>query len=215
MNSEQIRAVVEAALRDGIGFPWLAYVLAIALSMGGTYFVAYSKRKGEDRANQDGFAILREQLRRTTEDTEQIKAQLSSKQWLSHQQWTIREARYAELLSHLTKLRLSLGDRNSYFMEPGSEHNSSLSNGAHFTELSRKGHDSYQAIRELIGPAAIFLSRPTIDALEKLVRGYWNVAEFSACTAEYVSEALELVEVAYEAVLSEARNELAHSQSIT
>ncbi len=215
MTPEEIRATVEGAIREGIGFPWWSYLLAILFSMAGAYAGAYIKRKAEDRATQENFDRLREQLRKTTQDTEEIKTALSRKNWLTQQQWSIREQHYISLLTHLTKLKLSLQDRDSYFMEPGSEHDQSRSECEHFQELARVGHESYQVIRELIGPASVFLSARAIESLEQLVRDHWSVAEFSACTAEYVSEALKLVEVAHSAVLAEARNELTRSQSDT
>ena len=215
MSPEEIRVTVEAAVSEGLRFPWWSYMLALLLSMAGAYFGSYIKRKAEDRATQENFDKLREQLRKTTLDTEEIKITLSRKNWLTQQQWAIREQHYMSLLAHLTKLKLSLQDRDSYYMEPGSEHDRSRSEGKHFQGLARVGHESYQAIRELIGPASVFLSGKAIESLEKLVRDHWSVAEFSACTAEYVSEALKLVEVAQSAVLAEARNELTKSQPNT
>ena len=215
MSPEEVRAVIDAAIRDELRFPWWSYMLAVLLPMIGAYFGAYIMRKAEDRATRENFDKLREQLRKTTQDTEEIKIALSRKNWLTQQQWSIREQHYMSLLAHITKLKLSLQDRNSYYMEPGSEHNDALSKGEHFQELARVGHESYQAIRELIGPASVFLSGKAIGSLERLVRDHWGIAEFSACTAEYVSEALKLVEAAQSAVLGEARNELTRSQSDT
>jgi hypothetical protein len=215
MSPEEIRVVIDTAIRDGLRFPWWIYVLAVLLPVSGAYIGSYAKRKAEDRATQENFDSLREQLRKTTQDTEEIKTTLSRKNWLTQQQWAIREQHYMSLLRHLTKLNLSLQDRDSYYMEPGSEHDQARSQGEHFQELARVGHESYQAIRELIGPASVFLSSKAIDSLEQLVRDHWSVAEFSACTAHYVSEALELVKVAQLAVLEEARSELTQSQPNT
>lgn len=212
MSPEEIRVTLEAAVSEGLRFPWWSYILAFLLSMVGAYCGSYIKRKAEDRATQENFDKLRKQLRKTTQDTEEIKVTLSRKNWLTQQQWAIREQHYMSLLAHLTKLKISLQDRDSYYMEPGSERDGSRSEGKHFQELVRVGHESYQAIRELIGPASVFLSGKAIESLEQLVSGHWSVAEFSACTAEYVSEALNLVEVARLAVLAEARNELTESQ---
>jgi hypothetical protein len=183
--------------------------------MTGAYVGAYVKRKAENQAIQENFDNLREQLKKTTQDTEEIKTTLLRKNWLTQQQWAIREQHYMSLLTHLTKLKLSLQDRESYYMEPGSAHDQARSNGKYFHELSRVGHESYQAIRELIDPASVFLSGKAIESLEQLVHDHWNVAEFSACTAEYVSEALNLVETAQLAVLAEAKNELTQSPPVT
>lgn len=215
MSPEEIRVTIEAAIREGLHFQWWNYMLVFLLSMVGAYAGSYIKRKAEDKATQENFDELRDQLRKTTQDTEEIKITLARKNWLTQQQWAIREQHYMNLLAHLTKLKLSLQDRDSYYMEPGSEHNMNISQNEHFQELGRVGHASYQAIRELIGPASVFLSGKAIDSLEQLVRDHWDVAEFSMCTADYVSTALELVKVAQSAVLAEARNELSHSQPDT
>lgn len=213
MSSEEIRVTVEAAVREGLRFPWWSYILTLLLSLAGAYFGAYIKRRAEDRATQENFDKLREQLLKTTQDTEEIKISLSSKNWLTQQQWAIREQHYMSLLAHLMKLKFSLQDRASYFMEPGSEYDRSRSEGKHFQELERVGRESYQAIRELIGPASVFLSIKAIESLEQLVHDYWSVAEFSNPVAESVSEAIKLVEVAQSSILAEARNELTKSQS--
>ncbi|MEX8517070.1 MAG: hypothetical protein AB3X44_00970 [Leptothrix sp. (in: b-proteobacteria)] len=215
MSPQDVKDIVESAMNQGMGFPWWSYVLAFSLSLVGAYFGSYIKRKAEDRANQENFDRLREQLRKTTQDTEEIKTTLLRRSWLTQQQWAIREQHYMNLLSHLMKLKLSLEDRDSYFLEPGSDYNDNLSKGEHFMNLAKIGHDSYQTIRELIGPASIFLSSKAIKSLEHLVRDYWSTAEFSLCTAEYISVALKLVEEAQSAVLSEARNELSQSLSAT
>jgi hypothetical protein len=215
MSPEEVRTIVEAATRDALRFPWWSYMLAFLLSMAGAYFGSYVKRKAEDRATQENFDKLREQLRKTTQDTEEIKTTLSRKSWLTQQQWAIREQHYMSLLKHLTKLKLSLQDRASHYIGPGSEHDKSRSKGKHFQDLTQVGHESYQAIRELIGPASVFLSGRAIESLEQLVRDHWSVAEFSVCTADYVSQALKLVEAAQSAVLAEARNELTQSQPET
>ncbi len=215
MSPEEVRAVVEAATRDGLRFPWWSYMLAFLFVVAGAYVGSYIIRKAEDRATQENFDKLREQLRKTTQDTEEIKITLSRKNWLTQQQWNIREQHYMNLLTQLMKLKLSLQDRDSYYMEPGSEYQDAHTKSDHFQELVRIGHESYQAIRELIGPASVFLSSRAIESLEHLVRDHWSVAEFSSCTAEYVSEALKLVEAAQTAVLVEARDELAHPQQDT
>lgn len=86
MSPEEVRAVVEATTREGLQFPWWSYLLAFLLSMAGAYFGSYIKRKAEDRATQENFDNLREQLRKTTQDTEEIKITLSRKNWFTQQQ---------------------------------------------------------------------------------------------------------------------------------
>jgi hypothetical protein len=208
MSPEEIRVTVQSAMEESVRFPWWSFILAAGFSALGAYLGSYLKRKAEDRAAQENFESLRSQLQQTTRDTEEIKTSLSRKNWFTQQQWAVREQHYMSLLSHLTKLRLSLEDRASYFEQPGSEHDQSIPSGAGFSRLTQVGYESYQAIRELIGPASVFLSRDAIDSLEQLVRDHWDVAGFSSCTEEYVRKSHRLVELAQAAVLLEARAEL-------
>jgi hypothetical protein len=208
VSPDELRSIIDAAVHRDLYFPWWSYIPAFGLSLVGAYFGSYIKRKAEDRAAQENYEKLREQLRKTTLDTEEIKTTLLRKNWLTQQQWELRERHYAALLTQLTKLRLSLKDRASYFIEPGSEHDPKRSEGEHFRKLSEIGSESYQTLCELIGPASIFLSNTAIGSLENLMREHWHVTEFSVCDAEYVEQSLRLVDVAYKAVLSEAKAEL-------
>ena len=209
MADQGLQWLFDAIVRYGFEAVVAGIVVFLLLKL---FLPGYLSEKGKNLATREDFHTLLEQLKKTTQETESIKVELSTRHWLNQQQWSIREKRYAHLLSNLTKLRLSLQDRNNYFMEPGSEHNESLSESERFKELSRVGYESLRSIREQIGPASVFLSDKTIEALEELVREHWSVAEFSSCTADYVSSALDLVDAAYSAVLAEARNELARQK---
>jgi len=208
MSPETLRLIVESSIRKAVILPWWSYMFAFLLPIFGAYLGAYVKKKAEDRASQENFERLLDQLRKTTEETEAIKIALSKKNWLTQQQWVLREKHYTGLLSHLTKLKLSLEDRKLYYVEPGSEHNETISQDENFLALSKTGQESYQAIRELIGPASLFLSQDAIKSLEYLVRNDLDNSLYSACMEEYVSEALKLVERAQSIILKEARDEL-------
>ena len=144
----------------------------------------------------------------TTAVTENIRTKLSSRNWINQQHWGFREKYYMGLLEHLTILRMTLEDRNNYYLQPGSERDDSHTDTEHFRELTHRGSESYRTVRELIGPASVFLSDKSRSALQELMAAYWNLGEFSSCRAEYLDSALKLVEVAYSAVLEEAKNDL-------
>ena len=113
-----------------------------------------------------------------------------------------------ELLSNLNKLKLTLEDRNDYFMEPGSEYDESRQDNEHFETLSRTGHEAFKAVREQIIPASVFLSDAAVAALNKLVSEQWHATQNAFCTADYVRSSLVLVEAACSEVVKEARKEL-------
>lgn len=112
------------------------------------------------------------------------------------------------ILEHLTILNSTLLDRKDYCLESGSEYNDKPTDTEHFRELTLRGSESYRTVRELVGPASVFLSDKSTSALRGLISEYWNVAQFSSCTAEYLDSSLKLVDVAYSAVLEEAKNDL-------
>lgn len=112
------------------------------------------------------------------------------------------------LLEHLTVLRNTLLDRNDYYLEPGSEHDDKHTHTEHFQELTLRGSESYRTVRDLIGPAAVFLSDKSRSAIQELTSEYWHLTEFSSCKAEYLDSTMKLVDVAYSAVLQEAKSDL-------
>lgn len=138
---------------------------------------------------------------------------IQGRHWLTQQAWSNRERHYMDLLASLTTLKLSLEDRRAYYAQPGSEHDTSIPDGAHFNELSRTADAARRRLREKLGPASVFLSADAVGVLEKLLHDHWNTSESSICTADYLDSALPVVEAAYSAVLKEAKHELAGARS--
>jgi hypothetical protein len=214
MSPSELQSIVQ-----GTSKLWLSYVLIPLLSGGAAYFGAYLKRKGDDRAAREQFNTILSQLRQTTEATESIKVSLSSRTWLLQQQWGIREQHYAELLTQLTKFRMALHDQDEYFVEPYHPHDEkwmqSVRDNSKFQMLGQRASEANQALRELVGPASIFLSDKTIVLLTQMQSDHYGIANFSAMhLGEYVAETRKVIDAVYEAVLVEARTELAHHRSV-
>jgi hypothetical protein len=179
----------------------------------GAYFGAYLKRKGEDRAAQEGFDDLRKQVAKTTEETEKIKVLLTGKAWRSQRRWDARERFYTSLLTQLHHFNIALLDLSDYFVRPGSEHAPDSKQDAQFHSLLSRSFESCQEVRRLMGPASLYLSEGTILALTDLTRQYWHLANFSSCTAEYVEGAAAIGSTAYRHVLAEALAQLQQEES--
>ena len=177
------------------------------------YLPSYLNEKGKNLATREDFDNLLEQVKKTTLETESIKTELVGRNWLTQQQWSIRERHYTNLLGKLWTFKLSLQDRDDYYAGPGSEHDDFHTETERFIELGQRGAEAFEAIRELIGPAAVFLSERTVEALNQLVKDHWGTAEFSSCQSDYLKSTLELADAAYVAVLAEAKNELAHASA--
>lgn len=202
--------LLDFLLRYGFA-PTVAGVVVFLLLR--NFLPSYLSEKGKNLATREDFAVLLDQTKQTTKETENIRTELLSRNWLNQQHWSFREKYYMGLLEHLTILRVTLLDRSNYYLEPGSEHNDKHTDTEHFQELALRGSESYQTVRELVGPASVFLSDNSISALRELMSEHWHVANFSICKAEYLDSALKLVDVAYSAVLEEARNDLRNKPS--
>lgn len=208
MTTIELQTLLNAAMQQGLSYPWWAIVLAFVGSAAGAYFGAYLKKRAEDHATRDNFAAIREQLRTTTRDTEEIRQYLTGEAWRNQQQWSTRERYYSNLLTQLQNFRLALSELGDYYMEPGSEHTPDSQQGDYFSKLLTVAHESHREVRKLLGPAALYLSASTVQALTDLGSKYWNIANFSSCTADYASESHALVVTAYGQVLVEAKKHL-------
>jgi hypothetical protein len=127
--------------------------------------------------------------------------------WLRQQQWASREQHYLNLLTHLNKARMDLERQGTYYDVPGSEHND-YSGNEHFIALGNAISESLNAVRELSGPARVFLAKPAIDALEKLDREERQAEEHSMFQGEYIDTTLPLVREAENVVLAAAQLQL-------
>ena len=209
MNTLEFQAALAEVLRQMSTHVVLGSVLAVIAAGVGAFGGAYLRKRGEDRAMRENFDAIREQLKATTRDTEEIKQQLSGHAWRSQQQWCAREQYYSKLLSHLHGFRMTLDDLSDYYLEPGTEHMPDNQRGERFHKLLAQASSAYRDVQKLLGPAAIFLSPQSVQSLEKMFAEHWGLANFDAvCTADYVNGANKLATATYNRVLHEARAHL-------
>ena len=209
MTALELQTLLGEFLRQMSANVLLGAVLAVVAAGIGAFGGAYLRKRGEDRAMHENFTAIREQLKTTTRDTEEIKQQLSGHAWRSQQQWSAREQYYSKLLTHLHHFRMALDDLSDYYLEPGTEHMPDDQRGENFHKLRADASSSYTEVQKLLGPAAIFLSPQAVESLAKLFNEHWGLANFGAvCTADYVSGANSLATSAYDRVLHEAKAHL-------
>ena len=209
MTASEIQGPIIELLRALSTNVLLGAVLAVVAAGVAAFGGAYLRKRGEDQAMHENFSAIREQLKTTTRDTEEIKQQLSGHAWRSQQQWSAREQYYSRLLTHLHHFRMALDDLSDYYIEPGAEHMPDDQRGEHFHKLRADASSSYVEVQKLQGPAALFLSRQAVESLNKLFTEHWGLANFDAiCTADYVSGANKLATAAYDRVLHEAKTQL-------
>lgn len=210
MTAPELQVPLVELLRQISTNVLLGAILAVVAAGVSAFAGSYLRKRGEDRAMHENFSAIREQLKTTTRDTEEIKLQLSGHSWRSQQQWSAREQYYSKLLTHLHLFRMALDDLSDYYLEPGTEHMPDDQRGERFHRLLTDASSSYTEVQKLLGPAAIFLSPQAVESLTKLFNEHWGLANFGAiCTADYVSGAQELATAAYDRVLHEAKAQLA------
>jgi uncharacterized membrane-anchored protein YhcB (DUF1043 family) len=209
MNPSELQALLsEFTHQTSVTF-WLGIVLAVISAGAGAFFGAYLQKRGEDQAIRENFAAIRDQLKTTTRDTEEIKQQLNNHLWRSQQLWSERMRYYSDLLSHLHQFRMVLDDLSDYFLEPGGEFLPDETRGDHFKRLQIDASSSCKEVEKLLGSAALFLSPQALSSLKKLIADHWGLVNIEAInTAEYVDGAHKLSAIAYDQVLNEAKAQL-------
>lgn len=136
-----------------------------------------------------------------------LQHHLAQKQFRAQQQWSAREKHYMELLGHLSRARVNLTALSEYFMEPDSEHND-YSKDSRFKQLRQNVHVSLAALKELVGPARVFLSKDATDALDDLQKEEWSAGMDAFNESEYIESLAKLVEYADSKVLAAAKAHL-------
>lgn len=183
-------------------------LVAFTASLIGAYIGTYLKKKAENKAHDDHFNKLNEQLRKTTRDTEEIKLTLANNNWVDQQHWSIREKYYNQLITHLSNWRAALSERNFCYLNPGSEHDMSIENGEGYRKLVERCFESKKEVKELIGPTLIFLSEETIEALNKLFGDIWVIDETVTSESDIAMDKFKLIDSTRNIILDEARREL-------
>lgn len=203
--SDQQRILFEL-LRQQYTNPWIIAIFSIIGAAIGSYGSSYLRTRGENKAVEENFKAIRQQLSTTTRDTEEIKQQLSTRTWRSQQQWAARERYYTNLLDHLYRFKTALESLFDYYLEPGSEQIPDQDRDDTFKRLTAETSVAYSETCKLVGPAAIFLSAQATTTLEELFKSHWDLTNFAAsCNYEYIEGASKMADDAYRQILMEAR----------
>lgn len=99
--------ILELARLIGLAIdpPWWPFIASIISAGVVACSAAYLKKKAENFATSEDFEKLRDQLKKTTQDAEEIKQILAGKGWLAQQRWAKREQQYAKLFLTFQSLR--------------------------------------------------------------------------------------------------------------
>jgi hypothetical protein len=208
MTPSEIQGVVSAAVDQKFAFPYWAYIVALAISGIGAYLGSYLSQRGRDNATKDGFNAVRDQLKKTTQDTEHIKASLSSEHWVVQQSWSQKKQIYSDVLLQLTKLRGALSRRAEQYDATGLEHDRSIEESPHYIEWSRRSDAAFKDLEEQMGVVSIFLPEGIVKRLNELLQKHLSSGWWSICEADYAKEMFDLVNSVGCEVIASAKEEL-------
>lgn len=207
MSADQIKALAEAISKNGLNFPWWAYILAFVLAFAGSYFGAYAKRKAENLATKEDFEALLTQVIKTTEETEKIKTDISRVSWVDQQRWTLKRELYMELLDSL------YAEKEAMF-KLSDEEKHSVPNEPDILALREKFIREHQAqslaaikrISKVRGVAGVLLTDEAQKALDEIALAWYQ--SIDGKPEEFYIKRLSAVDKAYAVVLQAATKDL-------
>jgi len=172
------------------------------------YLRGYFTEKSKNLATHEDFTRILKQTERTTQVTEEIKANIAYGNWMNQQHWGVKEKIYTDILSNLTIMEISYIDRLDYYIRPESEHDMSIPGKKRYQLLAKNEVEALRSIRELIGPAALFISESTIAVIKKLYGDSWLSEQAGDHPKEYLEWMLKSTKDAYAIVLSDAKRDI-------
>lgn len=123
--------------------------------------------------------------------------------------WTKRENYYNTILTNLGNWRDALDSSLTYFMEPGSEYDDTLTKTPAFRNYSEKSAIAHNELKESIHFARLFLSEQSVKSLDKLMGREWELSNITAVsTCEYLKGTHKIVSKTYAQILKDAKNDL-------
>lgn len=186
----------------------IATVVGLLGSLAGAYAGSYVKKRGENKANREYFEELRQQLKKTTEDTESIKTVLSINGWKNQQHWIHKEKYYTEIITHLTDWQFNVSKLLDYYPTDLSVVDDEIKKSEHYQKLSRGASEACKGVEKCVGPALVFLSDHTNEILEWLMLENWLIGENTFSRHEALSEIAKHTLRARNILLQEAIREL-------
>lgn len=188
---------------------WAAYLTLLVSAVFGVYVIAYQKKRGESKALQADFEMLKIQLVENTKASEAVRQALAGRVWIQQQQWARREGHYLELLAAIS-LMVNVGDDFSTAardLEKSYDENSKQYGKA--AELLKRLEEARVDLRRLAGSCALFLSDEAVAAVNQLIETKFSIAKEAGNLVEYGEFWTDAARQAYARVLSQAKHELA------
>lgn len=201
MTPEEIKAAIDGAI------PWWAYLVAFIFAFAGSYFGAYAKRKAENLATKEDFDGLLSQVKKTTETTEKIKADISKVSWVDQQRWQLKRELYMELLSALYSEKEAIFKLSDEEKKPEPTEPEFITLREEFIKNNcSQSLAAIERISKVRGVAGVLLTDESKMALDELAASWYVSMEGEA--TDFYPKRLAAADKAYSIVLSAATKDL-------
>ena len=201
MNPEEIKTILESS------FPWWGYFFAFILAFFGSFLGTYTKRKAENLATKEDFDDLLLQVKKTTETTENIKANILKVSWVDQQRWQLKRELYLDLLAALYSEKeaiFKLSDEEKRTVPTDSE---VLALREEFIKNNRsQSLAAIEQISKIRGVAGVLLTDESLKALDELAESWYE--SFERESTDFYSVRLAAADKAYSIVLKAATKDL-------
>lgn len=209
MTPEQIQALAQG-IAEGVSSKasWLTNIFLVLCAGLSAYFGSYLRKRAEYKAAHEEFQTLKRQLVETTQSVEEIKLSLAGKGWVRQQHWAHREKHYLELLSRLWTL-MFCSEALFVYHGQGGNNDDSEHKEQYERKLVEQRSAALDALMHAIGPAAVFLPDPAMKYLREIIAVSESIKGEAGDAYEFYGLWGEAAKHAYDAVLAEARKDLA------
>lgn len=212
MPDTEALAILKQAMSTGLPLHWSAYALIVFTSLlaaaAGAWFGAYFTEKGKNYATTEDLDKILDQVRKTTEATEVIRAEVSGDLWERQNRWAFKKDVYLRLLAGLSDAASAV--RQLIFLdeqmaatgrrEPGSPIGRAMD--LHFDEMKK----AMVEIRHSAFVMPLVCSDATRNALDELLVE-WLRSEQAGGT-EYLQGVRAALSRTIDAVTDAAREDL-------
>ena len=151
------------------------YIIILCVSGLGAWFASYFKTKGQNFANKEDFEQLQKQLESNTTVVEEIKTELSQKNWISQQAWVKKQEAYEAIFDCLFHVKKYVAHEKDEYFE-WEHYNFRFPELAYETKaqaekLKVKYDESFAKLFHVIEVKAIYLEQRVTETITVLKQG--------------------------------------------
>jgi len=113
LTPEQVRAIVNDAIAQGVGLHWTVFVFAgllIIAAIARPLVDAYMAAKGKTLATKQDLREVLDQVRQTTRATHEIQAAITNQAWIDQKRWDLKLQCYRDIAEQLAHAGAILGE---------------------------------------------------------------------------------------------------------